>query len=227
MLVIPTDITSKTQVDAAFDVIKTTFGVVNVLVSNAGFIQTPAAVQDSDPEDAWWSFEVHVRGVLNVIQAFKRVIADEGAVVIDVSSIVAVLPAYPMAGAYTASKMAGTKLWEYFGVENPGVRVVSIQPGRIYTNMSKKLGIKGLDHGKKEEPADFCYLTTANLILTQLADLPSHFITWLSSPEASFLHGKFACANWDVDELKARKEEFETTPLGTMVYTGFPTPSSA
>lgn len=53
-------------------------------------------------------------------------------------------------------------------------------------------------------------------------DLPAHFINWLTSPEASFLNGKFAIANWDVDELKARSEEFEQTGLGTLTYTGFP-----
>lgn len=148
VLAIPTDLTKKDQVDGAFELIKSTFNHVDVLVSNAGFLHTPSAIHDTETEEAWWSFEVHVRGTVHVIQAFKKVMAQEGAVVVDVSSIVAVLPAYPMAGAYTASKMAGTKLWEYFGVENPKTRVVSIQPGNIYTAMAIKLGSKGLDDSK-------------------------------------------------------------------------------
>jgi len=35
---------------------------------------------------------------------------------------------------------------------------------------------------------------------------------WLASPEAAFLNGRFAWANWDVDELKARAEEVENKP---------------
>ena len=38
-------------------------------------------------------------------------------------------------------------------------------------------------------------------------DLPGHFCVWLASLQADFLHGRFAWAEWDVDEsiaLKAR-----------------------
>lgn len=136
--------------DAAFDSVSQSFGgKVDVLVSNAGYINTASALHDVDTEDAWWAFEVHVRGTIHVAQAFRRVASDKGAVVVDMSSIVAILPAFPQAGPYTASKLAATKLWAYFGVENPGIRVVSIQPGRIETDMTKKIGVTGLDHGKK------------------------------------------------------------------------------
>lgn len=45
---------------------------------------------------------------------------------------------------------------------------------------------------------------------------------WLASPEADFLHGKFVCANWDVEELMSRKEEFKTTDLATIRLVGLP-----
>ncbi len=32
-------------------------------------------------------------------------------------------------------------------------------------------------------------------------------MVWASSPEAEFLKGRLVWANWDVDELKARKDE--------------------
>lgn len=155
VLAIPTDITKKDQIDTAFERVQSTFGRVNVLVSNAGFIGTPGPLHDMDPDEVWWAFEVHVKGTLHVLQAFRKVAAEKDAVVVDVSSIVAVLPAYPMASAYTASKMASTKLWEYFKVENPSIRVVSIQPGRIYTNMAVKLGIDGLDDSKNHPTCSY------------------------------------------------------------------------
>lgn len=37
-------------------------------------------------------------------------------------------------------------------------------------------------------------------------DLPGHFTVWLCSPEAAFLKGKFVWSNWDVEELKAKRE---------------------
>ena len=44
-------------------------------------------------------------------------------------------------------------------------------------------------------------------------DLSGHFCLWLVSPEADFLRGKYVWVNWDVDELKARKEEIMSTDL--------------
>ena len=47
-------------------------------------------------------------------------------------------------------------------------------------------------------------------------------MVWLASPEAAFLKGKFVWANWDVDELKARAKEIETTSLLTVDLAGSP-----
>ena len=53
-----------------------------------------------------------------------------------------------------------------------------------------------------------------------LVDLPAHSIVWLASPEARFLKGKTVWANWDVDELKARKEEIEAGSMLTTTMEG-------
>ena len=44
-------------------------------------------------------------------------------------------------------------------------------------------------------------------------DLSGHFCLWLVSSEANFLRGKFVWVNWDVEELKARKDEILSTDL--------------
>lgn len=36
--------------------------------------------------------------------------------------------------------------------------------------------------------------------------LPADYAVWAASPEASWLHGRFVWAHWDVDELKTNKE---------------------
>jgi len=36
---------------------------------------------------------------------------------------------------------------------------------------------------------------------------------WLVSSEADFLRGKFVWVNWDVDELRTRKEEILNTDI--------------
>ena len=40
-----------------------------------------------------------------------------------------------------------------------------------------------------------------------IVELPANFMVWLASPEGTFLKGRFLWSNWDVDELKAKKEE--------------------
>jgi hypothetical protein len=53
-------------------------------------------------------------------------------------------------------------------------------------------------------------------------ELPASFIVWASSPEADFLRGKFIWANWDVEELKAKKEELLASPQLTLGLLGWP-----
>lgn len=41
-------------------------------------------------------------------------------------------------------------------------------------------------------------------------------------PEAGFLNRTFVFANWDVEELIARKDKYERTDLGIIKLEGFP-----
>jgi len=42
-----------------------------------------------------------------------------------------------------------------------------------------------------------------NPLTMALEDLPGSFAVWAASPEATFLHGRFVWAAWDVEELKS------------------------
>ncbi len=57
---------------------------------------------------------------------------------------------------------------------------------------------------------------------TQLVSLPADFLVWAASDDAVFLRNKFVSANWDVDELKARKEEIANGLELTLGLNGFP-----
>jgi hypothetical protein len=45
-----------------------------------------------------------------------------------------------------------------------------------------------------------------------LVDVPGAFTVWLCSPEADFLKGRFVYAQWDMDELKTKKELLASDP---------------
>ena len=53
-------------------------------------------------------------------------------------------------------------------------------------------------------------------------NLPASFMVWAASKEAKFLNGRFAWANWDVDELKAAAAEIEAGPRFTTGLLGWP-----
>jgi hypothetical protein len=68
-----------------------------------------------------------------------------------------------------------------------------------------------------------CYLGNRSSALTfSVVDLPANFIVWLTSPDAAFLQGKLVWANWDVDELKAKKNELVGSPQLTVGLIGWP-----
>ncbi|KAE9398976.1 NAD(P)-binding protein, partial [Gymnopus androsaceus JB14] len=67
------------------------------------------------------------------------------------------------------------------------IQIVSFHPGALYTE-----GVaKALDY----EPFHWDEFA-----------LPADFSVWAASSEASWLHGRFVWAHWDVDELKADRE---------------------
>jgi hypothetical protein len=55
-----------------------------------------------------------------------------------------------------------------------------------------------------------------------IVSLPSGFLVWAASPEAEFLQGRMLWSNWDVDELKAQKTDFEGTPKFIVGLLGWP-----
>jgi NAD(P)-dependent dehydrogenase (short-subunit alcohol dehydrogenase family) len=116
-------------------------GPIDILINNAGYIST-GTVSDMDPDDSWTAFEIHVKGSIHVSQAFSRTKNPTESFVVETSSIVITVPPWPFAAAYTASKLAATKIWDFFRVENPSTRVISIQLGRIMTDMATKMGME-------------------------------------------------------------------------------------
>ncbi|RYP69138.1 hypothetical protein DL771_006232 [Monosporascus sp. 5C6A] len=212
VLAVTADITNAKQVTDAFVKISQKFGKINVFVCNSAFLPVPRAVfsPDFDAEEWWAAFSTNVLGALYSVRGFIRHAA-EGAHILHISTCVCHIP--PMeAGpsAYSASKAAATKFFDHVAYENPGLNVVNVHPGLIESDMSRKSGHRGMDH----------------------IDLPGHFCLWLASPEAAFLRGKFVWVNWDIDELKARKEEIQSTDLlntklGGLSFVGWELPSGS
>lgn len=55
-----------------------------------------------------------------------------------------------------------------------------------------------------------------------LVKLPAEFVVWVASPEGEFLKDSFVWVNWDIEELKAMKEEISKGDLLKMGLRGWP-----
>jgi NAD(P)-dependent dehydrogenase (short-subunit alcohol dehydrogenase family) len=93
---------------------------------------------------------------------------------------------FPNFSSYSPSEMARGHLISFFQAENPEVRVVSMHPGVLDTEMGTK---SGLPVSKDE------------------MSLPTGFAVWLASPSADWVGGRFLWAHWDVGELEGMKDE--------------------
>jgi len=139
IITLGTDITSSSSVDATFASIAAQFGHPEILVSNAGYFETPTTIADQSIDEWWKYFETNVKGSFNVVTAFLKH-AVPNATVLNVSTPMAHAQArYPGFSGYTASKAASLRFFDYVQVEWPQIRVVNINPGAIATAMAAKV----------------------------------------------------------------------------------------
>ncbi|OAP62042.1 hypothetical protein AYL99_04245 [Fonsecaea erecta] len=198
------DITSPKAVRDAFTTIEAVVGgKLDVLVNNAGYQNVGRPVLDIDMDEWFRCFEINVKGSFLVAVEFLRH-GKSDAIIINLSSILAHygVRAGHCRGhsGYCASKIAITKAMDVIQEEMPLVRIVNLHPGLIATAMSAKIGNTALS--------------------VDSVNLPAHFAIWLASPEAEFLKGRLVWANWDVDEMKSRKDEIIEKDLLRIELTG-------
>ena len=200
----------------AFEAAHAEFGPIDVLVANAGYASPVARVVDADLGDYWRNFDVNVRSNLIVAQAFLQVAAPNASL-INISSGAAHLAYHAGFSGYVASKLAIWRVMDFVQLENPGVKVFNLQPGRVETDMSRKVNVPGRDdvgklcHTLLNPNQGFGPFNSMRVITDTLTSLglPSAFCVWLASGEADFLKGRMVWPNWDVDELKGRAEEIQ------------------
>jgi NAD(P)-dependent dehydrogenase (short-subunit alcohol dehydrogenase family) len=122
------------ELSAALESIVAKVGKIDVFVSNAGSVQ-PRKILGYDPAKLRQGFETNVVGTLNSINAFMPYAGPEPILLNTSSGLVHTSP-LPMAGAYSATKGAGTKLVDYFAAENSNVHVVNVNPGFVPTDFN-------------------------------------------------------------------------------------------
>ncbi|KAI1845584.1 hypothetical protein JX266_008195 [Neoarthrinium moseri] len=203
------DVLSSTAAEIAAKYPKANVMIFAVDVTDAkGMNDAVACPLASSDLSTWWSaFETNVKGAAVLAQAVTKH-ASPSATFLQLSTAGVLFPAspgFPISG-YAASKLAVTKIMEYFGAENPSLKVMNIHPGVIVDTPGGKKMVE--ESGVEFDGDDI--------------NLPAHFLVWAASEEAVFLKNKFVFATWDIDELKERKEEIMSSPELILGLNGFP-----
>jgi NAD(P)-dependent dehydrogenase (short-subunit alcohol dehydrogenase family) len=218
-IVFRADVTDSEAIEDVFSQVVHKFGGVDVLVSNAGYLDKHSLIADSNLDDYWQCFETNVKGALVVAKAFLKShphvqssaatqtgSATSKPVVVNISTGAAHVPPHILTtfSAYASSKLAAWHIFDFLQAENPEtISVFNLQPGEIPTAMAKK--------GHRDLAKDD-------------VRLPAHWCVWLAAKaetDAAFLKGRFVWANWDLQQLLGRQEHVEKEDLLKIVLSGW------
>ena len=143
------DISNEESMKVVFEEVVKTVGNIDVLVANAAYLSTPALVKDVSVNDFWRGFEINVKGLLILCQAFLRS-ASENPTFIMITSGAGLVRYFGSSSGYATTKVAGMRLMDYLAGDNPHVHVYSLHPGIVESDMSVKSGMEitgSLDKG--------------------------------------------------------------------------------
>ncbi len=194
------DVTDEAAIASVFS----KFGVPDIPVNNAGVFPDSGPFVDEDLKAWFTGFQINVLGTAVVTQQFLRAKGPEKkAIVLNVSTLAAHFRA-PLVGwsGYGSSKLAQARIFEHIRFEHPEVRFTNIHPGQIASD--------GFNRSGAPEPADG--MTDGGMA--------GKFYVWAATEQADFLGGRFAWAEWDIEELKRKEAEIVSKDLLRVTFEG-------
>ena len=195
---LPLDVTNDASWELAVADTISELGGLDILVNNAG-VEITSLLADLAAEDARRMLEVNVLGTaLGIKHGFRAMRpggpAGQGGAIVNVSSVAATI-AFPGIAVYSATKSAVDRLTRVAAMEagklGYGVRVNSVYPGLVPTEMGNKLAQDMADVGlfpsAQEAVAAVVALTPAGR-LGEVADM-ADAVVFLASDGARFITG--------------------------------------
>ncbi|CAN5375544.1 SDR family oxidoreductase [soil metagenome] len=129
----PLDLTDETTIEASTEVL----AELDVLVHNAG-VSYPGRVAESDIDEWRHTMEVNVVGAVALTLALLPALRQAGGHVVFINSG-AGRTVSPGLASYSASKFALRAFADSLRADEPALRVTSVHPGRIDTDMQRDL----------------------------------------------------------------------------------------
>ncbi|WP_038173396.1 SDR family oxidoreductase [Vibrio pacinii] len=177
------DVSDQAQVEAMFTEVRACYGMVTHLVNNAGILFDQSTLCDIDVARFKRVMNSNVVSCFLCCKTFINQLDGVGAIV-NVSSAASRTGAPFEYVDYAASKGAMDSLTKGLSLElaERGVRVNSVRPGCIYTEMHADGG----EPGRVDRLAEFIPLKRGGTALEV-----ANAIAWLLSDEASYVTGSF------------------------------------
>lgn len=176
------DVTNLQDIEQAVEKAIAALGPIDILVNNAGTSKFGKFL-DLTPEEWFNIINVNVMGVYNVTRAvlpqmLERNIGD----IVNISSTAGQKGA-PVTSAYSASKAAVIAMSESLMLEvrKSDVRVVTLTPSTVATDMAIELNLVGDDTEKVMQPEDLAELIVTSVKLPKRVVLKSASM-WSTNP---------------------------------------------
>ena len=178
-LIVKCDISKEEEVKKMIEEVINTFSKIDVLVNNAG-IAIDTTFQDKTYDNFMKTLSVNLVGTFMVSKEAYKYMKNTKGSIINISSTNGIDTTYPESLDYDASKAGIISLTKNLATAfAPNVRVNSVAPGWVLTDMNKDLDSKFIKNEEKK------------ILLERFAD-PSEIakvVYFLSTDDASYING--------------------------------------
>jgi len=189
------------------------FGRLDILINNAGYLETARLVADSDPDEYWSTWEINYRGVYWVTKAFLPLLlkTEDGLkTIVNVSS----LGAHGLrlgASGYQVSKFAILKFTEFLCAEyaRQGVLAYSVHPGGVPTELAMNLPkeVHSREYSCSAMEGKTGTLLTQLLVLVDTPEMGADSLVFLTQEKRDWLAGRYISLNWDMPTFLSKEDE--------------------
>ncbi|KAH9825846.1 NAD-P-binding protein [Teratosphaeria destructans] len=197
VLALQQDVTDNASVEKTVEDVEEIFGRLDIVISNAGYLEPFKPFLESKPEDWKRSYEVNVFGVYHVARAFIPLLlkTENGLKQIITITSIGAHNIVPGGSGYLSAKLAVLRFTDFIGVENPGIVTYGVHPGGVLTDLARAIGEKNM-----------------HLLIDQ-PELAADSLVWLTSERREWLNGRYISVTWDMEELLQKRQEIEEQNL--------------
>ncbi len=175
------DVADFVQVQTAVNGARNAFGRVDILINNAAVIEPIGSLSSSDPVAWARAIDINVKGVYHGMRAVLPGMRAQGSgIIVNIGSGAAHNPLEGWS-QYCSSKAATAMLTRCGHLENKGrgIRVVSLSPGTVATDMQRKIRASGINPVSQIEFSAHAPV-----------EAPAKAVVWICGPDAAEFAGQ-------------------------------------